>query len=221
MLLLILPQGPAIAGVNVDTIIGDLIPALGAGSLQDLDWVSEAELYQWADEAIKRLSHRCGVFVFRDTSTSIESGLSPYPVPQAHIDTIHVTLVPVSGAPLSLRATTSAELEALDGNWTATVGPITRFSMDADGTKFITVYMTPMATGGSLAWIFHGFPAEIESGETAVDVASPIGDYLAYAMLGEARRKQSERAMPEVADWCDKRLDLMEQVIEAYWGPGQ
>jgi hypothetical protein len=221
MLLLILPQGPAIAGVDVDQIIGDLMPALGAGSLADLSFASEAELYQWADEAVKRLSHRCGVFVFRDTSTSIESEQSAYPVPQGHIDTIHASLVPVTGAPLSLRATTSAELGALDGTWKQSLGPVTRFSMDADGTEFLTLYMAPAATGGTLAWIFHRFPAEIQSGATAVDVASPIGDYLTYAMLGEARRKQSEMAMPEVADWCDARLALMEQVITAYWGPGE
>lgn len=207
--------GTTIAGVSADQVIGDILPALGASSLTDLNWCSATELYQWSDEAVKRLSHRCGVFVARDTSTTTVIGTSQYPVPAGHIDTIHATL-----AGLSLRATTVAELEALDGTWAVTEGgPVNRFSMDADGTGFITLYQIP-TSAGTLAWIFHEFPATIAEGGI-VDVPSPMGDYLAYAMIGEARRKESEAAMPEVSSHCDQMMGLMEQAATAYWGPGQ
>ncbi|HTB10938.1 MAG TPA: hypothetical protein VK752_05180 [Bryobacteraceae bacterium] len=216
---LLTSEGAIVAGVSADAVIADILPALGATSLADLDWASNTELYQWADEAVKRLSHRCGVFVERDTSTTTVSGTSQYPTPAGHIDTIHVTLN--SLPPLPLRATTVAELEALDGNWATTVGGVGRFSMDADGTGFITLYQVPVLGGQSLTWIFHQFPpVEITTGST-VDVPSPMGDYLAYAMVGEARRKESDRAMPEVAEHCDQMMALMEEVACAYWGPGQ
>jgi hypothetical protein len=206
--------GSSIAGVSADQAIGEILPALGATSLGDLDWASATELYQWADEAVKRLSHRCGVFVVRDTSNVTASNTSQYPVPAGHIDTIHVTLLG-----LSLRASTVADLEALDANWAVTAGTVTRFSMEADGTDFLTLYQVPTA-GNTLAWIFHQFPPAIVQGGI-VDVPSPMGDYLAYAMLGEARRKESDRAMPEVAEHCDQMMALIEEVACAYWGPGQ
>lgn len=207
--------GSSVAGVSADQVLADILPALGATSLVDLDWASSTELYQWADEAVKRLSHRCGVFVEYSFATLTGAGISQYPVPAGHIDTIHVTL-----GSLALRATTVAELEALDGQWAASQGVVTRFSMDADGTGFITLYQIPMTTGTTLTWIFHQFPAAIVQGST-VDVPSPMGDYMAYAMVGEARRKESDRAMPEVAEHCDQMMGLMEEVACAYWGPGQ
>jgi hypothetical protein len=216
--ILLTTEGAVVAGVSADQVISDILSSLGATSLADLDWCSATELYQWADEAVKRLSHRCGVFVLRDTSTSLVSGLSQYEVPGGHIDTIHVSLLEQA---LSLRASSVAELEALDGTWSASQGAVTRFSMDRNGTDFITLYQIPAASGQTLAVIFHQFPpVEIAEGAT-VDVPSPMGDYLAYSMIGEARRKESDRAMPEVAEHCEQMLALMEEVACAYWGPGQ
>lgn len=212
---LLTSPGTSIAGVSADAVVADIFSALGATSFGDLDWASATELYQWADEAVKRLSHRCGVFVEYTQSTTSLTGVAQYPVPAGHIDTIHVTL-----GTLALRATTVAELEALDGTWAASAGVVNRFSMDADGTGYITLYQIPTTTGTTLTWIFHQFPAAIVSGST-VDVPSPMGDYLAYAMVGDARRKESDRAMPEVAEHCDQMLALMEEVACAYWGPGQ
>lgn len=214
--ILLTTTGTSIAGVSADQVIADILPALGASSLGDLDWASVTELYQWSDEAIKRLSHRCGVFVVRDTTNVTIDGTSQYPVPAGHIDTIHVTL-----GTLSLRATTVGELEALDENWALSAGVVNRFSMDADGIGFVTLYQIPLVNGTTVAWIFHQFPpAAITSGST-VDVPSPMGDYLAYAMVGEARRKESDRAMPEVAEHCDQMMGLFEAAAGAYWGPGQ
>jgi hypothetical protein len=221
MLVLLLPQGPALAGVDADQVIAELLPAFGASSLSDLTWASQTELYQWADEALKRLSHRAGVFVERDTTTNVTAPDGSYPVPAAHIDTIHVALLTFNpAAALSLRATTVEELAALDATWPLTSGAVERFSMDQGPEGFITIYRLPLVSG-NLAWIFHKFPTAIQAGQTAIAAPSPIGDYLAYAMLGEARRKESEAAMPEVADHCDQMMALMEEVVTAYWGPGQ
>lgn len=215
--ILLTTTGLEVAGFSADQLISDVLPALGASSLQDLDWASVTELYQWQDEAIKRLAHRCGVFVERAAPfATTELNTSQYPVPPGHIDTIHVTL---NG--LSLRAVTVSELEALDGSWATTDGPVTRFSMDADGLDYVTLYMVPTVTGLAINSIYHQFPPDPITAGTIVDMPLPMGDYLEYAMVGEARRKESDRAMAEVADHCDQMMALIEMVACGYWGPGQ
>ena len=75
------------------------------------------------------------------------------------------------------------------------------------------------ATGsGTLAMIYHQFPPAITKAASRVLIASPIADYFQFAMLAEARRKQGEGAMPEMAAHFDQRVALYEQVMQNYWG---
>lgn len=215
MLLALLPQGPAIAGVDLANVALDILPALGATSFNDLTWCTQAELYQFADEAGKRLAHRFGVFVEWNNGTSIAQGLTTYAVPAQHLDTIRAAV-----GTYRLRASTVRELLALDATWQATSGPVSRFSMDANGTQFLTVYPTPIATG-VLTVIYHRYLPTIAPGTTAVPIASPIGDYFGYSMMAEARRKESEAAMPDMVQHLDERVKLFEQIVESYWGQGQ
>ena len=216
MLLLLLPQGPAIAGVDLANTILDILPTLGASGLSDLDWCTQAELYQWADEAAKRLSHRVGVFVERDTSTALVSGTATYPTPTGHVDTIHASVLPS----VKLLPSSVQELAALDATWSKTAGPVTRYSMDAAGIGTITVYQIPTAAG-TLAVIFHKFIPQIQAGASAIPVCSPVADYFAYAMLAGARRKESDHTMLDMADHFDKRVDMYEQILTHYFGEGQ
>lgn len=220
MLLLLLPQGPPIAGVDLANTINDLLPTLGASSLADLDWCTESELYQWADEAAKRLSHRVGVFVTRDTSISLAAGTATYSTPTGHVDSIHVSVLPASGSPLKLFPSSVEELASLDSTWPTTTGPVTRYSMDAAGIGTITVYSIPTTTG-TLAVIYHEFLPQIQAGNSAVPVCSPVSDYFQYAMLAGARRKESDHTMLDMADHFEKRVEMYEQVLEHYFGRGQ
>jgi hypothetical protein len=227
LLLFFNPQGAGIAGVDIAQVIDEMLPTLGATSLGDVSWclADGSEFYQWADEYAKRLAHRCGVFVERDTLTTVEPGTAVYPVPEGHIDTIHVSITTSGGdgTPLRLRPSTVRDLNALDATWPTTTGIVTRYSMDAGGVGTITLYQNPSSSGnaGMLAVIFHQFPAAIALGSSVVQIASPIGDYFQYGMLAEARRKQSEGAMPEMADHFDQRVAMYEQVMLKYWGPDE
>jgi hypothetical protein len=170
------------------------------------------EFYQWADEAAKRLASNCGVFVERDASTTTSPNVAQYPVPAGFVDAIHV-----SADGRALRPTSVAELDALDSTWPVTTGVVQRYSMDAAGELTITLYRIPL-DGESLAFVYHRFPADITAVASVINVASPIADYFRYAMLAEARRKQSEGAMPEMAAHFDERVALYEKVICSYWG---
>lgn len=215
MLLLLIPQGPAIAGVDIAAVILELLPTLGAGSLADLTWCLPDELYQFADEAAKRLGHRAGVFVERDTSTAVLAATPAYPTPARHIDTIHVSL-----GGQRLRPASVGDLASLDTTWPLTTGIVQRYSMDAGGPGTITLYRIPEAPG-TLAVIFHQFPPTIASGSSALAVATPVADYFACAIVAEARRKQSESAMPEMAEHFDQRCAMYEQIFKSYFGGAQ
>jgi hypothetical protein len=216
VLLAIIPQNPATSGVDLANTITNILPALGATSLADLDWCTQAELFQWADEAAKRLSHRVGVFVTRDTSTNLEIGTAVYPTPTGHVDTIHVTVAPAA----KLLPSSVQELASLDSTWPATAGPLTRYSMDGGGNGTILVYAIP-AAAGVLAIIMHQFLPQIEAGASAIPVSTPVADYFGYTMLAGARRKESDHTMADMADHFDQRVEMYEKVLTHYFGEGQ
>jgi hypothetical protein len=216
MLLLLLPQGPAPpSGVHLASVIAEQLAALGATSFTDLDWTSEAEMYQWADEAGKRLANRTGFWVDREGGRAVGSGAHTHALPAGHVATVHVSLDDVT-----LRAMTAAELEALSAGWPADSGAVARFSIDAALPGNLRLYKVPTATG-TMAIIYRRYRPRIESGSGPIPAPSPVGDYFGYAILAEARRKESDAAMPEMAAHFDERLKLFEQLIERYWGPGR
>ena len=69
--------------------------------------------------------------------------------------------------------------------------------------------------------IFHRFQPTVQQGSSVLPIASPIGDYFGYAMLAEARRKESDAAMPEMADHFKQRVDLYEQILTQYFGEAE
>jgi hypothetical protein len=215
MPILLFPQGPAQPGIDLANVIGDILPALGAASLADLDWCTAAELYNYADEANKRLGHRVGAWVERATQT-LNALQTAANAPTGHVDTIHASF---QGA--ALRAATAQELASFDATWNQTQASApTRFSMDAGAPGTIVPY--PLTTvQGTMAVIYHRFQPTIAQGASVAPIASPIQDYFGYSMLAEARRKESDAAMPEMADHFDERVALYEQILKHYFGEAQ
>lgn len=213
MLILLLPQGgSAPSGVDLNAVIDSVLPALGATSLSDLDWCTQAELLQWADDAAKRLASKAGVFVEYDASATTTIGQAVYATPTGHIDTIKATLAK------NLRSITVAELNSLDSAWQVTPGVPLYFSMDANAPNRITLYPVANAVT-TLASIFQKFPATISVASHMLDMPRPVRGYFAFYVLAEARRKESDASMPEMADHFDSRVKMFEQVFEHLYGP--
>ena len=214
MPLLLFPGGPAFSGIDLANVIADIQPALGATGFQDLDWCTQAELYGWADEGANRLTRRVGVWVNRYGGQTVQPNTGPAPRPLDAVDVIHVS---INGS--SLRPATALQLSALDAIWSETIGNPQRFSMDAaPGSIFLYPGLTQTV---GMATIYHQRQATIQQGSSVVPIASPVQDYFGYSMLAEARRKESDQAMPEMADHFDQRVGLFEQIFEHYWGPAQ
>jgi hypothetical protein len=207
--------------VSLDTAnsVSDVLYRLGFQSAGDIAaagaYVSVAELYQWADEAAKRLAYESGVFLTFDVSITVTSGTAVWTLPAAHVYTVMVWLV----AKL-LRISTVGELFALDGVWPVTSAPSERASFDASGVGTVTLYPNP-TVGGTLGQVCQLFPGTIALGGSTVALPTVLQDYFSYAMLAGARGKESDAAMPEMAGHFEERMALYEKVIQHLYGPGQ
>jgi hypothetical protein len=75
--------------------------------------------------------------------------------------------------------------------------------------------------GGTLAQVCQEFPPAVQDGNSRLALPAVLQDHSSYAMPAGAREKESEAAMPEMADHFRQRLKLYGQVIEHLWGPGR
>ena len=211
-------QGAAVTGLNLAGAIADLYPALNASGTADLVFWTEAELYEWADEAAKRLARVQGGFVERDSSTTLVVGTHTYTLPARHLSTIHVSL-----GTRSLRPATVQELEAKDNAWVETAhATVSHWLGDAAGTESARLYPKPAAgAAGAVAVVFHRHPSAVEVGSAVVKAPLCLRDYWAFHVLGEARGREGKAAMPEVSEWCREMTALYERVCREYWGGAQ
>jgi len=220
----LLPQGTGAGGLDVQQSLNDVAYRLGFANLNDLamdaeSWITVAELFQFADDAVKKLAYAHGVFLVLDVTITVTPGTAVYNLPATHVFTVLAWLVTVSGVQL-LRPTPVRSLWSLDANWPTTSGNAVRCSLDAGQVGTITLYPNPL-TGGTLNQVCQEMPAAVAQGASALALPTVLVDFFSYAMLAGARGKESESAMPEMANHFKQRCDLYEQVIGHLWGPGQ
>lgn len=217
MLLLLIPQGGA-QGLELQVSLNDVVYRLGLASGAELSapncWVGSGELFQYADDAAKRLAYLSGVFLAWDASITVIASTATYNLPASHVFTVAAWL-----GTTGLRITPVRDLWALDGNWPATTGPATRCSLDAGAVGILTLYPNPTA-GGTLGQVCQEFPPTIQAGNSALALSPILQDYFSYAMLAGARGRESDYAQPEMAEHYRQRMALYEQIIHDLWGPG-
>ena len=209
-------QGTAATGINVADVIERLLPALGTYQAANLIHWDAEELYEYADQGVQALARATGLFVERDATTTIVNGTALYTLPTRHLSTIHVSVV----GQANLRGASVADLEALSDTWltdTAGIAAIEAFTPDFDGTEKIRLYKSPTA-GGTLAVVFHQYPTEIAAGTPTLTAPTVLEDYVWWEMLRAARAKESDAAMPEVAEHAEQVVELYTEVIRSYWG---
>lgn len=205
-------QGTAVLGINVGDVIQRLLPALGCYRMVDLTHWTEEELYEYADEAVKRLARAVGMFTEREPAITVNIGVATYPLPTRHLSTIHASL---GGA--NLRPAAVKELEALDSAWQDTTGTPDRYVPDFLGTEYVRLYKKPSA-GSTLALLFYQYPADVAVGSPILAAPRVLEDYLTWEILRQARGKEGDAAMPEVAEHAAQRVKEFEQLYGAQWG---
>lgn len=217
MALLFYPQGPTAPtapAVSAGDLAGQVYALLGAAEAADLYFWTDAEITAWQNEGLARLARRVALFVDRGT-VAVTAGTATYALPTDHLSTLHVSL-----AAVRLRAANVAEVEALSSTWRADSGTPSRYLQDhGAGLASIRLYKKPVANATAYV-IEHELPATVTA-DDPLPAPEPLMDYLLFFALGEARRKESDAAMPEIAAHCDAMLDLYEGILKGYWGVPQ
>ena len=130
---------------KADLVVGDGGAPLNASGAGDAIFWTEAELYEWIDEAVKRFARKHAAFVVYDTSLAAATGTGDYTLPADHILTFQADL---NGA--MLRARNVQEIEALDSAWpTAKPEQPKAFLLDIEGLLKFTVYPAPSYTSNA------------------------------------------------------------------------
>ncbi len=180
---------------------------------------SKTELIAFVDEYLKRLGRICGVFIARSTAFTIVAGTATYSLPTRHISTIRATWVGASLTPSS-----TDELELLDSDYLTTQGTPLYWYQDKIGIGKIGLYPVPNAAMAllvtPLAVLYHEYPADVDAAEVnmVLPMPTPVMEVVQAKMLAEAFGKESDGAIPEVAQHLTKRLDMMEQLLTEYYG---
>lgn len=217
LLLFFVPQpAPASPGyINTALVVGDLWAPLNARSAADSVFWTEAEMYQWIDEAVQRFARKHQAFVLYDQTVVTAAGVKDYALPAGQLVTIQAD---VNGK--TLRARNVQELEALDSGWpTATAAEPQAFVQDTQGVERMTIYPAPSVPFASLnvGLAISKLPATI-SVSTAILAAPPIlQEYFTFSALTAAREKESQGPMDEVSKWLRSVTDLIDQVAEGLW----
>ena len=198
--------------VDPVNVIAEVLPALNTATMADLVFWTEAELYQFADEAVQRAAREAIVFAF------IANQLVSPGATSLRLPTGSSTALWASWSGTSMREASVGELEALDDDWQNTTGMPKRWTVDL-GTGTLRLYPFPSANG-VLTMILQGCPPTVALGAATLPAVLPFGGYLLQAILGAARGKISDAIMPEIATHAEQRAALYLDVFKRYWGAG-
>jgi hypothetical protein len=215
--------GVPLPGCDATNCLNDVWFRLGFMNADDMAvddrWVTLDELFEFADEAVKRLAYSVGLFKAYDASVAVTAGAAQYTLPDQHVFSV-AAWFQSGGAVQLLRLSNVAQLFSLDAAWGAKTGAPVRLSLDAGGTGTATLYPSP-DSDGTLAQVEQELPHDVTAGASDIPLSPVVQDYFTMAMLATALSKESDHARPEVAAHLSERMRLLEQVFEHLWGPGQ
>lgn len=195
------------------TLFHWMCQSLNAPNAAQLQNWTEAELYQYAEEALHDIGGKFVLVGELDESFALVADQAFYELPTLHIATIYAAADGVYLKPGNV-----AELEALDDNWeeAASATPL-RWIGDALGLKIIRVYPPKSATG-TLALIYQKHPPDLTPDAAEVKMPAPIGDYLSVKALQQARLRQGDGQMLDAAAALGALGGVYEEAMKAYWG---
>lgn len=209
------PAPPAASYVNLAVMAKDLWPPLNAVSEADAIFWSEAELYQWINDAVNRLADNAPLFVVYDQSLAAATGVGAYAQPSKFIATLQADL-----AGTVLRARNVQQLEALDDNWPTSAGTPEAFALDSQGERQLRLYKTPSAPSNGLlvGQVMQTLPATVNASNAILAAPTCLREYLSFSALAEARAKETRAQMPEISAWLRGLVGMMDKAIVGYWG---
>ena len=196
--------------MNAQDVILDALPALNSASTADLTFWSLDELYGYCTRAIARMARTAAMFTNAETAT-LASTSAPIDSPSGSLGTAAIA---VSGR--TLRRVTVADIEAL-GTIAATSPQ--RWTEDP-GLSKTTLYPQNLGGPWTLNRIYHASPGGVTALSSTVPAAVPgaFAPYLFWSLLAEARAKEGDSQLPDVAAHAAARVAELEAAAKAYYG---
>lgn len=207
--------GPGVGAIDTTAVIDSILPSLHADSRAHLTFWSEADLIAWMDQGLKRLARVAAVFIELDTSITTSNGAYLYPLPERQDTTLYVSFGTVPLRPASM-----IELEMRDAGFQTTPGAPDHWYEDGQGWN---VGLTPVPNSASqVTLIIACWPLTVDPGKNNILVIAPapLAGYLAMYVLAKAYGREGESEMPDVAQHCEARCAMYEQIFNHYYGAG-
>lgn len=218
-LLLLFPGGlgPGSSGVNLAALLDELWAPLNAASALDAMYWTTTDIYQYFDEAAKKLGRDCGTFVRYDGTIATVNGTAAYSLPTDHISTLQVDLAGTVLKPRNVQ-----QLEALDVNWPTAAGTPAAFA-NYPGLATVTLYPIPGAADAAktVGVVEHSVPATISAAAAIVAMPTPVREFFRFRALAAARSKESKGQMQDTAQWFTSLAGMMETAIQNFYGVAQ
>lgn len=217
----VLPGGPIDGtpdiGVDITQVLIEAYWTLHANSAADLTWWTEAELIEYLDDAVRRLSALACVFVGRVATTVTVASQAGYALPARHISTLHVSL-----ATTPLRPANAADLDARNENYLTEVGTPDHWFENLVGMATVGLTPVPDTSDVPIPIIYNGYPDILDAGKqnTNVPAPPPLKGYLAMYLLAEAYGKEGEAEATDIAAHCRGRMGMYREMMITYYGPG-
>lgn len=209
---------PAEPTISWSTLLTCLYPRLHASTAADLVWWTEADLRQWANEAIQLLAAQVPVFIRRNIDLNTVNGQRAYALPARHLATLHVTYddQPLQPTDLALIDARDAAADAA----VCGVGEVPkRWYEDTFGIhSSIGIYPSPSAAE-TLAILFSQQPALLTSTASTLPIPVAIGAYIQDYVLAKAWAHDSDFSMPELAAHFESKYQMYISLYQSYWGP--
>ncbi len=202
-------------GIDVSQVIDQALWDLHADSRANLTFWDEAQLYQWLDEAVKRLASIACVFVGRYAAVLTVQGQAAYSHPPQHVSTLHVSL-----GSTALRPASTMELEARNPAYQTAQGTPAYWYENLLGSDSIALAPVPDTSDVTIPQIYAGWPTGLDMSQTVVAAPAPLKGYLGMALLAEAYGIEGEMEMRDVAAHCRGRLGLYHMLFKQYYGAG-
>lgn len=208
---------PVEPAITWGELLAELYPRLHAADAASLTWWTEADLTQWANEALQMLARGAVLFVRRDTSIVTVEEQREYPLPTRHIATLHVAY---NNQPL--QPTDRASIDALDYSADIAVcdpgeSP-TRWYEDTLGLHTaVGLYPSPY-DARTVAVIFLQQQELLTGAPSTMAMPRCFGAFVEDSVLAEAWGHDSDFAMPELAAHFREKRDFFMSVFQAYWG---
>ena len=202
--------------IDTQAVISDLLPSLHSDSRAHLNFWTESDLIRWIDETVKRLARKAMIFVERDTSTTTAAGTATYPLPTRHLATLHA-----SYGTTPLRPAAMVELEARDDAFQTTTRTPDHWYEDKLGPGTIGLAPVPPDIV-NLPIVMSCVPPDVDvaKSNTLLQAPAPLKGYLAFSVLAAAYGEEGESEQPDLAQHCRARIQMYDQILQQYYGPG-